>query len=356
MKAWPALLVVAGCVASSDDTVLQIEAREARVVVVQDGDGPWQQVALTSDGTAAVEIGADRYGVGALCTDQGAGAGATFLFDTLPRSVVLTCPQGVATMPAPVHVRGSTAPGATVWIAGRSAQADATGAFDVAVSASGQHDVIALVPTTPPAIVARRALVLAGDTVVDLPAADAVELTALYPMLARTDAGVAFAATLHTATDRVPLPVERATVFVPPPSFLVPADRTTVAARGRGCAQQRSLAAAGEPFALPAPLVFAVDRSQVAWTADPAIAWDAALVEIDGGLGGTYSAYASASWRATTVASAIPIVDLAALPGWSRGLPSLVPEQPASLRLTISTGSPDGDLVECTAGAELARW
>ena len=349
--AW--LVIAAGCTNVDDGFGLEIEARGAAVVVVQDGDGAWERLATTPDGIAYTQIEGASYAVGALCDDT-TWRLATFQFDTQPRTAFLPCP--VVTTGPGLHVRGTTAPSAQVWIDGHSTRADAAGAFDLALYAPGLHDVVAILPTTPPRIVAQRAIAVLGDTKVDLAADAALEMTALYPTIVGADRSeVELGSDLTTSTDWLSLGTHPSVVFVPPASFLDPTDRPTIAAFANGCTRQHPLSAANEPLVLPAPLVYSLDRTHIAWTADPSVAWDGAIVQIESS-GGRYSAFASASWREVNGMAAVPIVDLAALPGWSGTLPSLVPDQPALVSFSISRGAVDQDFTSCSASVRLERW
>jgi hypothetical protein len=348
------LIVAAGCTTIDDGFALEIEARHAPIVVVKDGDGPWERVATTDDGRAFTQIEGAFYGVGALCNDQTSQL-ATFIFDTQPRTVFLPCP--VTTTASALHVRGTTAPMAEVWVGDRSTRADASGAFDVPLWDGGLHDIVAILPTAPPKIVAQRAIVITGDTRVDLPADAAVEMTALYPTVtgAERDA-IEVSSDINTGTDWISLGSDPTTVYLPPRDFLVATDRPAIAARAHGCTRQHPLSAANEPIELPAPITHTFERSQVTWTADPTVAWDSSLVDIDSYANGRYMAYASASWREANATSSIPIVDLAALPGWTSDLPRLVAEEPAHVSFSVSRGVYDGDFTSCGAYAQLERW
>ncbi|MFN0246228.1 MAG: hypothetical protein ACKV2T_04925 [Kofleriaceae bacterium] len=350
--AW-CLLAAAGCTTIEDGFALEIDALEAPVVVVKDGDGPWERVATTTDGRAFVQIYRDFYGVGALCSDEILPI-ANFIFDTQPRTVFLPCPVTPTT--TAVHVRGTTAPMAEVWVGSLSTRADESGAYDLALWDTGLHDIVAIVPSAPPKIVAQRGVVIAGNTRVDLPATGAVEMTVLYPMVtgAERDA-IAVSSDLNTSTDWVSFGSDPTTVYLPPPDFLVPTDRPAIAAHGNGCTRQHPLSAANEPIELPAPITYTLDRAQVTWSADPAVAWESSLVDIDS-TNGRYMAYASASWREANATSSIPIVDLAALPGWTSDLPRLAADERALVGFSVSRGAFDGDLTSCRASAQLERW
>jgi hypothetical protein len=357
--AW-CLILAAGCTTIDDGFVVEVDARDAAVVVVKDGDGPWQRLATTPDGHAFVQIHEATYGVGALCGDA-TWKSSSFIFDTQPQSVFLSCPITISSS-AFLHVTGTTAPLATVWLDGRSVRADETGTFDLQLFQPGLHDLFAIVPATPPTIIARRAIAISSDTVVDLAPTDAVEMSELFPTVLGAPADVELSSDLNTATDWISLGSSATTVFVPPPSFLLESDRPAIAARSGGtqppsssCVRQHPLSAANTPFELPAPIRYTLDRTQFAWTADPAVAWDNARVDIETHPGGRYSAFASASWRAAA-GSKIPIVDLAALPGWTDDLASLRPYEPASASFSLSRGAYDGDLTSCSVSAEIDHW
>jgi hypothetical protein len=191
---------------------------------------------------------------------------------------------------------------------------------------------------------------------VDLPASDAVEMTAIYPQIIGKTNALELSSDLNTGTDWISLGSGSSAVYVPPTTFLLPTDRAAIAARADGCTRQRPLSAANEPFELPAHLEYTIDRTQITWTADPTIAWDSALLDIHGYTGGEYRAYASASWREVTQTSSIPIVDLAALPGWTDALARIEPDKPASFNFYMSRGNYDGDLTSCGANEDIDRW
>ncbi len=348
------LIVASGCTTIDDGFALEIEARDASVVVVKDGDGPWERIATTQDGRAYVQIHDSYYGVGALCSDE-TWKSATFSFDTQPRSVFLPCPTTIANSQA-FHVRGITEPMSTVWLDGRSVRADAMGRFDLQLFEPGLHDVMAILPTMPPKIVAHRAIVISSDTTVDLPATNALEMIGIFPTVLGKPDEIELSSDLNTGTDWISFGSSDSTVYVPPAEFLLPTDRPAVAARAGGCTRQHTLATANEPFELPRPLEYTLDRAQLQWTADPEIPWDGAMLYVDSAAGGRYSAYASAIWRETTGASAIPIVDLAGLPGWNASLPQLLTDKPASFGLYVSRGAYDRDLTSCGANEQIARW
>ncbi len=353
--AW-CLLAATGCATIDDGFSLQIEARDAPVVVFRDGDGPWQELATTPDGTAYVQVHEPLYGVGALCGNA-ISTSAPFIFDTQPGTVFLSCPVTTA-ITTTLHVRGTTEPMAMVWIDGDSQRADAAGAFDLTLYEQGLHDVVAILPSTPPRIVAKRAIAFSGDTLVDLPATGATEMTALYPMVVGADpATLELSSDLNTPTDWISLGSSPNAVYVPPSTFLAPTDRPAIAARDHGCVRQHALSEANEPLVMPAPLEYSLDRTQLAWTADASVAWDSAILEVESFDSETsrYSAYASASYRALA-GDAIPIVALDALPGWTPGLARLSPDKPARFSFAVSRGSYDGDHTSCGANAQLDRW
>lgn len=348
------LLAASACTTIDDGYVLEIRASDAPLVVVKDGDGPWQRYSTTPDGTAFVQIYESSYGVGVLCEDDLLKQ-ASFLFDTQPRTVFFGCSQSTP-ITETFHVRGVTEPMATVWLDSNSVRADATGRFDLTLFQQGLHDLVAILPTMPPKIVAQRGLLISGDTIVDLPATSAVEMTAVYPRVVATTE-VEVSSDLNTGTDWVSFGSHGSTAYVPPSSFLLPTDRPAIAASAGGCTRQRPLAEANEPFDIPAPLDISVDRSQIGWSADPAIAWDSALLDITSLAGDThYRAFSSASWREITQSTTIPIVDLQALPGWSAALPRLAPDLATSLYFSVSRGEFDGDLTSCGANEEFDHW
>lgn len=357
--AW-CLLAVAGCTTVDDGLVVEVDARDAPVVVLQDGDGPWERVETTADGHASVQIHAATYGLGALCGDA-AWKTSTFIFDSRPQNIFLACPRTSAHSTA-LRVTGSTEPLATVWLGGESVRADDNGHFDLPLFEPGLHDVFAILPTTPPKIVARRAIAISGDTTVDLPAGDAVELEALFPTVLGDATGIQLSSDLDTATDWLSLGQGSSMVFVPPPSVLVATDRPAIAAStgntqppSSSCTRQHPLSAANTPFELPAPLAYTIDRTRLAWTADPAIAWDSASIELSSATG-AYTAFASASWRELGGTSSIPIVDLASLPGWTDDLARIEPDEPATAAFALSRGVYDGDYTSCTVFSQIDRW
>jgi hypothetical protein len=348
------LIAAAGCTTIDDGFALEIEARGAQIVVVQDGSGAWERLQTTPDGIAYRQILEGHYGVGALCSEA-TWKSASFVFDTQPRTVFLQCP--ISTSAAALHVSGTTEPMAEVWVDGRSTRANATGEFELSVDTSGLHDVVAILASMPPRIVARRAVAITGDTRVNLSGASSVEMTALYPTVtgANRDA-IQLSSDLNTSTDWISLGSSSSAVYVPPASFLELTDRPAIAASAHGCTRQHPLAAANEPIVLPAPLAYTLDRSRLDWIADPSVAWDSAIVDIHSSEGGRYMAFASASYREATEAHAIPIVDLAALPGWTTDLPRLVADEPAWFGFSLSQGAFDGDLTYCGATVQFDRW
>lgn len=350
------LIAATGCATIDDGYALEIHARDAPVVVVKDGDGPWERIATSAEGLAFVQVHDTSYGVGALCGGDSIKT-AQFLFDTQPRTVFLPCPSVIAN-PVPLHVQGTTEPMATVWVDGRSVVADETGAFDAQLFEPGLHDVVAILPTKPPKIVAHRAIAFTGDTRVDLPASGAMEMTAVYPRVTGASGDIEVSSDLSTDTDWISFGSDASTVYVPPSTFLLPTDSPTVAVRSGDCTRQHPLSAASEPFELPGPFDVTLDRTQIAWTADPEIPWSSAQGTIFswGVEGSDYHAAVSASWREVTGSSSIPIVDLRSLPGWTDRLPAIEPDKPATMVFYLSRGARDGDFTSCSARQEVERW
>jgi hypothetical protein len=348
-----AATVAGGCGGNDASFELTFDAHGSNLVVAQDGDGPWQQLALDASGTATFEVTAGHFGVGRFCTT---GQAAKFLFDTeAPDEFPMSCTEHV--QGALVHLSGTTSPGAELWITSTTVPVDAAGAYDLTLPA-GTYDLFAVLPGTPSRFLAARAVDVSADRVLDLPVAiDGIQMLPVTPTVTGADASeVRILADLNTPTAYASFGEGPTTVDVPPVGALLATDHAAIGAHAHDCGIQQPLTTTPPAFQVPAPYTASADRTHATWSADPAVAWEWATIFLSstGTPRSTVNFFASTTWLAASGSGdSFPIVDLQALPGWTAGLDGFSAGTELEYYVARYRGKYDGDYAYCGAEGDL---
>jgi hypothetical protein len=336
---------------------LEIRVTDAIAAAAQDGDGPWEPLALDADGAASFDVHSGRYGVAYLC---GSDAPVRARFTTVGYSIEQApywraCPGE----PALATVSGTTAPGATVFVGTSGVDADAAGAYSVALI-PGSYDVIAYLPGSPARVQIVRMVDVTADTTLDVPVAtDGIAMDTQPPTV-----------TGATSLDRVysVLFTERATVATfssPPPlapslpaGLALPGERLAIGAWSGGCRTQASLDGAA-PAMVMQHATIGVDRATMHVTADATDDWESVTtrLRVETATTSTLVGYAaSRDWMLDAgTPDALPLADAASLPGWDTAMAGFDPGQVVTWIASIRSGDFfAGDSHYCFAEGSLA--
>ena len=305
------LLSVLGLAACSDSGpapyTLTISKGATMYAAAQDGDGAWQQLTFDASGTATFEVTRGYHGVVTACGSFLSGrfhAGAEPSWTSCSTSSTFVRVSG-AVNPAP----------ATVWM--QNDLWDATDGTYRVSSAPGLRDLVA---TTEDRALVLRDQQLDADRTIDLDiATDGFPLTTLTPTVTGNGADPYTPVTEILTANGTWVQTSSTAFAVVPAAQRVPGDRVVIAARleiaGRTQVVQREVTADVAPALVFEPLpALTIDRTGLRWGEG----WDFTAV--------TYGPYLApgvrthlmitGDWAAASGATALPLVDGAALPGW----------------------------------------
>ena len=334
------LIAALGCNGGSGPDVT-VEAAGAVLAAYQDGDGPWQPLAIDANGVGGFENPAGYYGVAVFCIDP--IEMVSFVYST-ERTTPLPCPRRLGL--DSFTLRGSTAAGAEIWAESSPVFVEGT-QYETSLR-EGTHDIFALLP---PRILIARDVVMSADRTLDLPVdTEGVDMVSITPSIRGADPGdVILYADVNTGerSDYTFLGEFTTSVLVPPASVLLPRDRVSVGARSGNCSTQEALADSVE-LVIPAPFDASIDRAAVSWSADRAVAWDVFAVTLRVGLA-LIQTRARFDWiEARGAGEVLPIVDPTTIPGWTPELPGAIA---AGTTVDADTflvrGQYDGDYDSC---------
>jgi hypothetical protein len=342
--------LVAGC-----NHTITVSAEAASLVAAQDGDGAWIKLSKDGDRDVSFDVSGDSYGFAYVCPGDGGELGpwarvrlatladAEPVTDCLPpRTVSLVIATGV--------------PGASVYAGGSAIAAGPSGYAQLQVL-PGQHDILVLADE---AAGARATIVRDVE----------VSATRTYDL----SAGARWTPVAHVAWPSAPPPPAGAVRLV-----LRTCSGTTFALQGTsyafdlagsgllaGCdhaaygfldgigPRQRYVevppAAGAAVSAWPAASEVAIDAHTLSWSGD----WDEVSLS-------TWEPWpieqqtTAARFVAAGDRSAVPIVDVAALPGWHPGMPGLAAGATTSWNARVSRGTAFASL-ELVDDAGTLQW
>jgi hypothetical protein len=347
--AWAWVLI--GCGGGSGNGI-DVFAPGAALVVVQDGDGAPQELALDADGHGNFAAPSGFYTITRVCPLIGnVRAPAATRYDTVGE-VELPC--GVGSLST--RLTGTTAPDAEVWVDSSPVNPDDNGVY-TAFALPARRDVFAVIHAPPVRLFAARDIDLTTDRVLDLPVAtEGIELATVTPNVDVAAAAVSFYTDINTANGGyVFLGSSSPSVAVPPASALLPGDRATIGAQSGNCTVQQALTAATPTFSIPAPLDADLARREITWSADPAVEWELVrLLLFDAVSNEVLFAFASTSWlEASGRLDSLPVVDIETLPGFTPELGGFEPGANLNASFGIVRGTFDGDLTSCDVNTTL---
>lgn len=353
------LVGLAVCVAGCDGaTEVVVAASADAVIVVQDGDGPWTQVAV-SNGEVRFTSTTGLFGVTWMCPDVLVGPTT---HSHMPQVMFVTDPELLYPLecfsgfPDREYVTlTGTAPTGTQIFSRFDAwptEVGESGVFGLSLE-RGRNDVIAYRPGAPARFL-RRSIDLQADTELPFPVdTDGLIMPVQTPtIVGAPDDGLRLYADVNTENGVVYAYFEGTppTVNVPPFAGLLATDRATIGANSAGCTTQLPLTEADPTLIMPRPMDAGVSRRYAQWNADPEVAWEGVMVHL--GFGATMI-YASQSYlEAAGNTEALPIVDVVTLPGWHAGLGGLADGDTVDWELGRVRGTYDGELQSCwTSGS-----
>jgi hypothetical protein len=367
------LLLVVGCgTEGSGGAVIEVTARGAQLVVVQDGDEPFRPLALDENDTGTFQVTSGYWGVGMLCV-RPFGSSMTssfrtsqFVFDTEARPVFLPCSFADQVN---ARISGTTAPDAQVWAVQSVESADETGAYAHTVQMGEPVDIVAFVGGETPRMFVARDVPTTADLTLDLPVLEqGAELVEVIPVVSNANLeDVTFNSDLTTPSTYAFFESRKSSIHIPPLTALGPNDRPAVWADANGCSQQKP-AAESISLRIPSPLTTSISEgaSKIAtWTADPAVAWGETSLflstepspDLEPADRYRMTLFATVSWhaaRGSSPALAIPDVALE-IAGWTDDLGSFRAGQAIRATAGISVGERDADFISC-ANTSTLTW
>jgi hypothetical protein len=281
-------------------------------VAIQDGDGPWQRLAVAADGTASFTVTAGYHAAAALCGDDPVTTLLNAILDAGATTWSACAPPRTT-----VRVSGALVPAtATAWVGNFATSLP--GRYSASV-VPGRHDLVA---TADGRAVIVHDQMIDADRVIDLDIdANGFALATVTPTVTG-DGGAAVTgyAELHTAHGTY-VQTSHDGYAIVPAAQRAAGDRVVIGAQrsvdGRNEVVQRLVAADAAPALAFEPL--------------PALAIARAGLEVGDGWEFARASYFTAgsstslrtsmqvtpAWVAASGGTAAPLVDAAALPEWS---------------------------------------
>jgi hypothetical protein len=350
-----------------DQGVVTIHALGSPLVVGQDGDGAWEQLALDADGVAQLNVTSGFYGVIGFCTSAlGPSARAEGRFAVDFADVDMSCGSGGTSS----RISGVTAPDAMVY-AGLTPDlpADAAGMYGLFVH-SGLHDVFAVLEGTPSRLLVRRGVDASSDVTLDLPIeTEGIDMPTMTPVVtgALSDQVSVYAdLTTGSFTDYVFFGSGPTSTPIPPASVVVATDHAAIGASTHtadgsvGCGRQVPLGPTPPTLELPALYSADFDTTQLVWDADDAVEWELAALSLrpvfQPGQTRAVSAtfYSSGGWLdAAGAGQVLSVPDLSTLPGWTPELAAFAAGQEIRWNTWTNRGVPEGDYTICAASGTI---
>lgn len=360
MKAGVLVAVAALGACSSDDVTpysITITGDEHLVyLAAQDGDGAWQRLNLDAAGQATFEVTHGYHGVAWACA----------FGSTKPNALTVRYDAGAEA--GPQRPCGAVVPTATLsgainpseaelWIGPYVGLIHQPGTYAEALPL-GRYDVVA---TAGNRLAIYRDQQLDADRTLDLDvAATGVDLTSVTPTVtgAGADPVSLYAEILTVNQTYVRHPDASPAALIVPAARRVVGDRVVIGAE-RGTAQvgaaiQREIVGDALPALEFAPLpALEVDRAGVRFGAGwefTAVAYRASAVP-----GLRARATITAAWADASGATAQPLLDAAALPGWDPAWPTIAPATAIAIDTWAGIGDLSGDYQTAWASVD-ATW